>query len=213
MGQLLDALPDRSNLSRRLRWSASGAGTMACYSEPGENWTFFEIDPTVVRIARNPDLFTLPARLQGQLRGDRWATAACRSKERPTAQLRPDRARRLQLRRDPDPPAHPRGGRAVRGQAAPGRRARLPRLEQVPRPGARARQRGARRGPRAATGRTTRPRAAAGSGSIPRTGWRWRRPARTSAACRATTRWQPCASDSGARAWTDDYANVVGAFD
>ena len=26
-------------------------------------------------------------------------------------------------------------------------------------------------------------------------------------------RWHSCASDSGARAWTDDYANVVGAFD
>ena len=25
-------------------------------------------------------------------------------------------------------------------------------------------------------------------------------------------RWHPCASDPGARAWSDDYANVLGAF-
>lgn len=35
-----------------------GAGGMACYSRPGERWTFFEIDPTVARIARDPRLFT-----------------------------------------------------------------------------------------------------------------------------------------------------------
>ncbi len=35
-----------------------GTGSMACYALPGENWSFFEIDPEVVRIARNPDYFT-----------------------------------------------------------------------------------------------------------------------------------------------------------
>ena len=35
-----------------------GAGGMACYARPGERWTFFEIDPTVARIARDPRLFT-----------------------------------------------------------------------------------------------------------------------------------------------------------
>jgi hypothetical protein len=35
-----------------------GSGTLACRSEPGETWRFFEIDPTVVEIARNPDHFT-----------------------------------------------------------------------------------------------------------------------------------------------------------
>lgn len=34
-----------------------GAGSVACYSKPGEAWTFFEIDQTVARAARNPDLF------------------------------------------------------------------------------------------------------------------------------------------------------------
>jgi SAM-dependent methyltransferase len=35
-----------------------GAGTLACYAQPGQSWTFFEIDPAVVRIARDPARFT-----------------------------------------------------------------------------------------------------------------------------------------------------------
>jgi hypothetical protein len=34
-----------------------GTGSLACYREPGENWTFFEIDPEVVRLARDPQRF------------------------------------------------------------------------------------------------------------------------------------------------------------
>lgn len=35
-----------------------GAGGLACYARTQQNWTFYEIDPLVVRIARNPSLFT-----------------------------------------------------------------------------------------------------------------------------------------------------------
>ncbi len=34
-----------------------GVGALSCYSEPGEDWQFFEIDPEVVRLARDPTLF------------------------------------------------------------------------------------------------------------------------------------------------------------
>ncbi len=34
-----------------------GTGTLACYARPGERFTFFEVDPVVVRIARHPALF------------------------------------------------------------------------------------------------------------------------------------------------------------
>jgi spermidine synthase len=34
-----------------------GAGSLACHRQAGEAWTFFEIDPEVVRIARDPKLF------------------------------------------------------------------------------------------------------------------------------------------------------------
>ena len=35
-----------------------GAGSIAGYARPGQRWTFYEIDPTVERIARDPRYFT-----------------------------------------------------------------------------------------------------------------------------------------------------------
>ena len=35
-----------------------GAGSLAAYALPGERWTFYEVDPAVVRIARDPRAFT-----------------------------------------------------------------------------------------------------------------------------------------------------------
>lgn len=35
-----------------------GTGALACYARPGQEWTFFEIDPLVERIARDTSLFT-----------------------------------------------------------------------------------------------------------------------------------------------------------
>ena len=35
-----------------------GAGSLAAFAQPGDDWTFFEIDPSVQRIAENPKLFT-----------------------------------------------------------------------------------------------------------------------------------------------------------
>jgi hypothetical protein len=35
-----------------------GAGSIGCYAQPGQSWTYFEIDQTVIDIARNPTLFT-----------------------------------------------------------------------------------------------------------------------------------------------------------
>jgi hypothetical protein len=35
-----------------------GGGTLACYAERDERWTFYEIDPAVEKLARDPDWFT-----------------------------------------------------------------------------------------------------------------------------------------------------------
>ena len=35
-----------------------GAGTLGCYRQPGQQWTIFEIDPVMVKIARDPSKFT-----------------------------------------------------------------------------------------------------------------------------------------------------------
>jgi spermidine synthase len=34
-----------------------GSGSLACHAKAGENWSFFEIDPEVVRLARDPKVF------------------------------------------------------------------------------------------------------------------------------------------------------------
>jgi hypothetical protein len=38
-----------------------GTGAAACYARPGQDWTFYEIDPVVERIARDERLFTFLA--------------------------------------------------------------------------------------------------------------------------------------------------------
>jgi hypothetical protein len=45
---------------RKPRWAVVGlgAGAMACYTQPGESLTYYEIDPSVSRIAENPRYFT-----------------------------------------------------------------------------------------------------------------------------------------------------------
>jgi SAM-dependent methyltransferase len=35
-----------------------GAGSLACYGRPGQRWTYYEIDPTVLRIAADPRYFS-----------------------------------------------------------------------------------------------------------------------------------------------------------
>ncbi len=39
-----------------------GAGTLACYRRPGQDWRFYEIDPAIERIARDPKRFTFLSR-------------------------------------------------------------------------------------------------------------------------------------------------------
>ena len=55
-GQALAALPRAA--TRRVAAVGLGAGALACHSRPGDDYTFFEIDPVVARIARNPDYFS-----------------------------------------------------------------------------------------------------------------------------------------------------------
>lgn len=42
-----------------------GAGAMAAYAEPGQRFTFYEIDPSVARIANDPALFTFLSDCRG----------------------------------------------------------------------------------------------------------------------------------------------------
>jgi hypothetical protein len=56
VGQLMATLPPA--MSRRAAVIGLGTGSMACYARRGDRWTFYEIDPVVERIARDPRLFT-----------------------------------------------------------------------------------------------------------------------------------------------------------
>ena len=65
IGRLLTAMPPSA--TARVAIIGLGTGSLACYSEPGEQWTFYEIDPTVERIARDPRLFTYLRVCPGEL--------------------------------------------------------------------------------------------------------------------------------------------------
>ena len=57
LGQVFAGLR-RSPGPRRVAVVGLGAGAISCYGVPGERWTYYEIDPEVERIARDPRLFT-----------------------------------------------------------------------------------------------------------------------------------------------------------
>ncbi|GAB4203023.1 MAG: fused MFS/spermidine synthase [Roseiflexaceae bacterium] len=56
-GQAFAALGERY-ASQPIAVVGLGAGSLGCYARPGQPWTFYEIDPAVARIARDPALFT-----------------------------------------------------------------------------------------------------------------------------------------------------------
>jgi hypothetical protein len=56
VGEVFDSL-QRNFAGRKVGAVGLGTGSILCYSKPGESWTFFEIDPHVVRISQNPRYF------------------------------------------------------------------------------------------------------------------------------------------------------------
>jgi spermidine synthase len=70
-GQLMSAVSGPR--LRRVAVIGLGTGSLGCYSRRGDHWTFFELDPTVERIARDPRLFTYLRDCDGRfdvVRGD-----------------------------------------------------------------------------------------------------------------------------------------------
>jgi hypothetical protein len=51
----------RDRTRARVAVTGLGVGSLASYARPGQRWTFFEIDPAVVRIASDPGFFTFLA--------------------------------------------------------------------------------------------------------------------------------------------------------
>jgi hypothetical protein len=63
-GIALAAAPILYGNAARVGIVGLGAGTLACYAKPGQSWTFYEIDPVIVGIARDPAKFTFLSRCQ-----------------------------------------------------------------------------------------------------------------------------------------------------
>jgi len=58
IGRAITAMRERKGAPLRVAVIGLGAGTLTCASEPGEDWTYFEIDQTMVDTARDPKYFS-----------------------------------------------------------------------------------------------------------------------------------------------------------
>jgi len=58
VGQAMQAVPALYGDHARIGVVGLGSGTLACYARAGQAWRFYEIDPAVVRIARDTGQFT-----------------------------------------------------------------------------------------------------------------------------------------------------------
>jgi SAM-dependent methyltransferase len=67
LGQIFTGTAEKAG-HRRVAVVGLGTGTLAAYGNAGEDWTFYEIDPGIVKIARDPRYFTYlrdsPARIR-----------------------------------------------------------------------------------------------------------------------------------------------------
>jgi hypothetical protein len=62
MSQTIEAVRAAKGGLSRVAAVGLGSGSLACHRRGNEAWTFYEIDPEVVRIARNPRFFSFLAR-------------------------------------------------------------------------------------------------------------------------------------------------------
>ncbi|RZT56075.1 hypothetical protein EV283_0113 [Sphingomonas sp. BK036] len=64
VGQAMLAAPALYGPGARIGVVGLGTGTLSCYARPGQRWRFYEIDPAIVRIARDTGQFTYLSRCQ-----------------------------------------------------------------------------------------------------------------------------------------------------
>ncbi|MEA3052139.1 MAG: hypothetical protein QOG72_1042 [Sphingomonadales bacterium] len=68
VGHALTSLPSFHGPNPTVGVVGLGSGTLSCFALPGQDWTFFEIDPAIVRIATDPTRFTFLSRCAPQAR-------------------------------------------------------------------------------------------------------------------------------------------------
>ncbi len=62
VGQALLRLPDIAGPGARVGAVGLGTGTLSCYTRPGQEWRFYEIDPMMIDVARDSGKFSYIAR-------------------------------------------------------------------------------------------------------------------------------------------------------
>lgn len=67
IGQAINAIRARKGAPLKVAAIGLGSGTLTCHSQPGESWRFFEIDQTIVDIAKDPRRFTFVSRCMPDL--------------------------------------------------------------------------------------------------------------------------------------------------
>src|SRR6202000_976992 len=68
IGRAISAIRARKGAPLRVAVIGLGSGTLACASQPGDTWKFFEIDQTMVDTARDPKYFTYISKCQPDLK-------------------------------------------------------------------------------------------------------------------------------------------------
>ncbi|WP_398466210.1 spermidine synthase [Tardiphaga sp.] len=68
MGQAIAAMRARKGAPLRAAVIGLGTGSLVCAQAPGENWTFFEIDQTMVDTARDPKYFSYISKCQPDIK-------------------------------------------------------------------------------------------------------------------------------------------------
>lgn len=62
IGLAMRAAPALFGEGARIGVVGLGSGTLACYAKPGQRWRFYEIDPVIATLARDPERFTFLSR-------------------------------------------------------------------------------------------------------------------------------------------------------
>src|SRR3954470_15480219 len=62
IGYAMSSLPTFHGANAAVGVVGLGSGTLSCYALPGQDWTFFEIDPAIPRIASDPSRFPFLSR-------------------------------------------------------------------------------------------------------------------------------------------------------
>jgi hypothetical protein len=68
IGRVFRALDQTGRTPNTVAVLGMGAGALGCYRKPGQDWTFFEIDPAVIRIAKDTRWFHFMAECAPQAR-------------------------------------------------------------------------------------------------------------------------------------------------